>query len=308
MANKLYGLTFEEIGDIPKYHEDVKAFEVKEADGTHLGILFVDYFPRGSKQGGAWMSSHRKQQRVNGQDIRPVIVNVGNFSKPAGDKPALLSFDEVKTLFHEFGHALHGLLSDCTYLRLSGTSVPRDFVELPSQIMENWATDPEVLKSYARHYETGEPIPQSLIDKIENSSHFNQGWDFLEKLASSILDMDWHTLTEITDIDVEKFEAESMGRVGLISEIVPRWKSTYFRHIFSGGYSAGYYSYTWCEVLDADAFKAFKETSLYDQKTAQAFRKNILEKGGTGDPMTMYKNFRGAEPDIDPLLKRKGLI
>lgn len=308
VANKLFGLTFDEISDIPKYHEDVKAFEVKEADGTHVGVLYVDYFPRASKSGGAWMNAYRKQQEIDGKDIRPVIVNVGNFSKPVGDKPALLSFEEVKTLFHEFGHALHGLLSACTYPRLSGTSVPRDFVELPSQIMENWATDPEGLKAYACHYETGEPIPQSLIDKITKSSHFNQGWDFLEKLASSILDMDWFTLTEVPEIDVEKFETEAMGRVGLISEIVPRWKSTYFRHIFSGGYAAGYYSYTWCQVLDADAFEAFKETSLYDQKIAQAFRKNILEKGGTGDPMTMYTSFRGAEPKIEPLLKRKGLL
>lgn len=308
VANRLYGITFEEKSDIPKYHEDVRVFEVKEADGSHIGILYVDYFPRASKRGGAWMNSFRKQSRRLGQMVHPVIANVGNFSKPTGGKPSLLSLEEALTLFHEFGHALHGLLSNCTYEELSGTSVPRDFVELPSQIMENWAMDPEVIKTYAKHYETGEPIPDELIAKIENSSLFNQGFATVEYLAASFLDMDWHTLTEPEEEDVLAFEKASLGEIGLIPEIVVRYRSTYFNHIFSGGYSSGYYSYIWAEVLDADAFEAFKETSLFDEATATAFRKNILEKGGTEDPMKLYVRFRGAEPKIDALLKRRDLI
>jgi len=307
VANKLYGIQFVEITDIPKYHEDVKVFEVKEADGSHIGILYTDYFPRASKRGGAWMNSFRKQSRQEGKEVTPVICNVCNFSKPTGDKPALLSFEEVTTLFHEFGHALHGLLSNSTYEKLSGTSVPRDFVELPSQIMENWASEPEVLKMYAKHYETGEVIPQELIDKLKNASHFNQGFATVEYLAASFLDMDWHTLTEAKEYDALEFETNSLNKIGLIPEIVVRYRSPYFNHIFSGGYSSGYYSYIWAEVLDADAFEAFKETSLFDKKTAQAFRKNILEAGGTEDPMTLYKRFRGAEPKVEALLKRRGL-
>jgi len=307
VATKLYGITFEERTDIPVYHEDVKVYEVKEADGSHIGILYTDYFPRASKRGGAWMDEFRAQHKRDGVNITPIIVNVGNFSKPTGDKPALLSFEEVNTLFHEFGHALHGLLSDCTYRKLSGTNVPRDFVEMPSQIMENWAVEPEVLKMYARHYETGEPIPQELIDKIIRASKFNQGFATVEYMAAAFLDMDWHTVAEPQLLDPEEFEAKSMARIGLIPEIVVRYKSPYFRHIFSGGYSAGYYSYLWAEVLDADAFQAFKETSLFDQKTASAFRKHILAAGGTEDAMTLYKRFRGAEPKIDALLKRRGL-
>lgn len=306
VATKLYGITFEERTDVPKYHEDVRVFEVKEADGTHIGILYTDYFPRASKRGGAWMNSYRKQKREKGLNITPVITNVGNFSRPLGDKPALLSLEETLTLFHEFGHALHGLLSDCTYPTLSGTSVPRDFVELPSQIMENWATEPEVLRSYARHYQTGEPIPDELIEKIKKASFFNQGFATVEYLAASFLDMDWHTLTEARQMDPIAFEEHSMQRIGLIPEIVVRYRSPYFNHIFSGGYSSGYYSYIWAEVLDADAFQAFKETSLFDRGTAQAFRENILSAGGTDDPMAMYVRFRGAEPSIDALLARRG--
>ena len=306
VATKLYGITFEERTDIPKYHEDVRVFEVKEADGTHIGILYTDYFPRASKRGGAWMSSYRKQKREKGRNITPVITNVGNLSRPLGDKPALLSLEETLTLFHEFGHALHGLLSDCTYPTLSGTSVPRDFVELPSQIMENWATEPEVLRSYARHYQTGEQIPDERIDKIKKASFFNQGFATVEYLAASFLDMDWHTLTEARQMDPIAFERQSMERIGLIPEIVVRYRSPYFNHIFSGGYSSGYYSYIWAEVLDADAFQAFKETSLFDRGTAQAFRENILSAGGTDDPMAMYVRFRGAEPSIDALLARRG--
>ena len=307
VASKLYGIQFIEREDIPKYHEDARVFEVKEADGSHIGILYTDYFPRASKRGGAWMNSFRKQSRLHGKEIYPVITNNGNFSKPTGDKPALISSEEVTTLFHEFGHALHGLLSDCTYNRLSGTSVSRDFVELPSQIMENWAFEPEVLKMYAKHYETGEVIPQELIDKLKKAKHFNQGFVTVEYLAASFLDMDWHTLTEAKELDAHEFETQSLNKIGLIPEIIVRYKSPYFNHIFSGGYSSGYYSYIWAEVLDADAFEAFKETSLFDQKTAQAFRENVIERGGTEDPMVLYKRFRGAEPKVESLLKKRGL-
>jgi peptidyl-dipeptidase Dcp len=307
VANKLYGITFNERKDIPKYHPDVKTFEVKEADGSHIAILYTDYFPRASKRGGAWMNEYRQQYELYGKMITPIICNVGNFSKPTADTPSLLSLEEVMTLFHEFGHALHGLLSNCTYQKLAGTNVPRDFVELPSQIMENWATEPEVLKMYARHYESGEPIPDELIEKIKNSSKFNQGFATVEYLAASFLDMDWHTLTESTEINPIEFENQSMTKIGLIPEIVVRYRSPYFRHIFAGGYSAGYYSYIWAEVLDSDAFQAFKETSLFDQKTAKAFRENILAKGGTEEPMVLYKRFRGAEPKIDALLEKRGL-
>ena len=307
VANKLYGITFSERTDIPRYHEDVTVYEVKEADGKHVGILYTDYFPRTSKRGGAWMNALRKQSRIEGKNVTPIIYNVGNFSKPTGDKPALLSWDEVITLFHEFGHALHGLLSNCTYDRLSGTSVPIDFVELPSQIMENWAAEPAVLKSYARHYETNEPIPDELINKIQKAGHFNQGFVTVEYLAASFLDMDWHTLTTTEEMDALAFESKSMKKIGLIEEIIPRYRSYYFRHIFSGGYSSGYYSYIWAEVLDKDAFQAFKETSLFDQATAQSFRKNIISAGSTDDPMVLYKRFRGAEPKIDALLEGRGL-
>lgn len=307
VATNLYGLQFEERTDIPKYHEDVKVFEVKESDGTHVGILNTDYFPRPSKRGGAWMNSLRKQSKIRGKNITPVIINVGNFSKPTADKPSLITLEEVGTLFHEFGHALHGLLSDCTYEMLSGTAVSRDFVELPSQIMENWALHPDVMKMYAKHFETGEPIPDELIEKIKDAGHFNQGFATVEYLAASILDMDWHTLTEAVEKDVWEFENASLGRIGLIPEIISRYRTPYFRHIFAGGYSSGYYSYIWAEVLDADAFEAFKETSLFDEETAVSFRENILAKGGTEDPMVLYKRFRGAEPKVEPLLKKRGL-
>jgi peptidyl-dipeptidase Dcp len=308
LANKLFGLQFEERQDIPIYHEDAKVFEVKEADGSHVGILYTDYYPRESKRGGAWMNAFQKQSRLGGVDTYPIITNNGNFPKPTGDKPALISSEDVGTLFHEFGHALHGLLSDCTYNRLSGTSVSRDFVELPSQILENWVFEPEVLRAYAKHYETGEVIPQELIDKLKKTGTFNQGFASVEYLAASFLDMDWHTLEIKELMDADQFETESMSRIGLIPEIVVRYKSPYFNHIFSGGYSSGYYSYIWAEVLDSDAFQAFKETSLFDQKTATAFRENILARGGTEDPMKLYLRFRGAEPSVEPLLKKRGLL
>jgi len=308
LATRLWGIQFEERDDIPKYHPDVKTFEVKEADGTHIGILFTDYFPRESKRAGAWMDAFQKQYKKDGKMIYPIIYNVGNFSKPTGDKPALISLDEVHTLFHEFGHALHGLLSDCTYESISGTDTPRDFVEFPSQVMENWSMHPDVLKFYAKHYETGEVIPKELVDKIQNASLFNQGFETVEYLAASYLDMDWHTITDPVEYDVTKFENESMSRIELIPEILPRYRSTYFNHIFSGSYSSGYYSYIWAEVLDADAFNAFVQTGdVYDEEYAAKYRKYILASGGTDDSMELYKQFRGQDPNIESLLNRRGL-
>ncbi len=309
VANKLFGLEITERTDLPTYHDDVKTFEVKESDGSHVGILYMDFFPRESKRGGAWMNSYRKQHVKNGKYITPVITNVLNFSKPTASQPSLLTFEEVTTLFHEFGHALHGLLSDCEHYSLSGTSVPRDFVELPSQIMENWASEAEVLKMYAKHYQTGDVIPDEIIKKIEESRYFNQGFETVEYLAASFLDMHWHTLQEKQEnLEVMAFEEEVLTSIGLIPEIVVRYRTPYFRHIFSSGYSAGYYSYIWAEVLDADAFQAFKENGLFDKETAKAFRENILERGGTTDAMGMYKAFRGHQPEIKPLLQRKGLL
>jgi peptidyl-dipeptidase Dcp len=309
LAEKLYGITFEQLKDIPVYHEDVLVYKVKEADGSMIGVFCVDPYPRESKRGGAWMTSFRKQSKINGEDIKPIIINVTNFTKPVGDKPALLSFEEVETMFHEFGHALHGLLSDCTYTRLSGTSVPRDFVELPSQIMENWAAEPEMLKLYAKHYETGETIPDELIQKIQSSSHFNQGFITAEYIAAALLDMHWHTIGDFNDdLDVNEFETKVMNEIGLIPEVLPRYRSTYFSHIFSGGYASGYYVYEWAAVLDADAFQAFKETSLFDKKTAKSLRDNIISRGSTDEAMNLYKAFRGKEPSVEPHLKRKGFI
>ncbi len=308
VCTNLWGLQFDELTDIPKPHADVQAFEVKEADGSHVGVLYMDFFPRASKRGGAWMSSYRKQKKIDGENVTPVITTVFNFTKPVGDNSALISFENVRTMFHEFGHALHGLLSDCTYNNLSGTSVARDFVELPSQIMEHWASAPEALKMYARHWETGDPIPDEVIEKIKNSTYFNQGFHTVEVLSASFLDMYWHTLTETAERDVNQFENDALNELGLIPEIVVRYRSGFFNHIFNGGYSAGYYSYTWSGVLDSDAFEAFKETSLYDQATADSYRDNILERGGTEDPMVLYKRFRGKEPSIEPLLRNRGLI
>ncbi len=309
VLNKLWGLQMKERKDLPTPHKDAVAYEVLEADGSHIGILYMDFHPRASKKGGAWMSSYRKQSYKDGKMVTPVITNVFNFTKPTGDKPALLTFDEVSTTFHEIGHGLHGLLSNCSYHSLSGTAVKRDFVELPSQIMENWAAEPEVMKVYAKHYKTGEVISDELIEKMKASSKFNQGFATVEYLAASMLDLKWHTLAEGGDMSVLDFEEKSMDAIGLIEEIIPRYRSTYFSHIFAGGYSAGYYSYIWAEVLDADAFQAFKETGdIYNQEIAKLFRDNILSRGGTEDPMTLYKTFRGKEPEIDPLLKKRGLL
>jgi peptidyl-dipeptidase Dcp len=307
-VNKLFGLTFVERTDIPVYHEDVKVYEVTEADGTTVAIWYSDYFPRESKRGGAWMSSFRKQRYRDRERVIPVIYNVGNFTKPTAEMPALLSPDEVGTMFHEFGHALHGMLSDVRYEYLSGTSVARDFVEMPSQILENWAFEPEVLATYAKHYRSGEAIPAELVAKLEKSKHFNQGFATTEYLAASFLDMDWHTLETAEEQDPDAFEQASLAKIGLIDEIVPRYRSPYFRHIFSGGYAAGYYSYVWAEVLDADGFEAFKETGdLFDPATARSLRENILALGGAAEPMTLYRQFRGRDPEIAPLLARKGL-
>jgi len=309
LANKLYGLTFSEVKNIPLPNTEAKAFEVKEADGKHIGLIYVDYFPRESKRGGAWMSSFQNQYRsIDGKEIAPIVTNICNFSKPTGDKPALLSFDEVTTLFHEFGHALHGLLSDCKYNSLAGTEVPRDFVELPSQIMENWCSKPEMLQLFAKHYKTGEVIPQKLVDKIIASGKFNQGFATVEYLAASMLDMDYHILTNAENLNIEEFEAASMKKIGMINEIIPRYKTTYFNHIWANGYEAGYYSYIWAEVLDTDAFNSFVVSGdLFNKQIATSFRKNILSKGGTIDAMIMYKNFRGQEPLIEPLLVKRGL-
>jgi peptidyl-dipeptidase Dcp len=308
VATKLWGLQFVEHNDFPKYHPDVKTIEVLEADGTHIGVLLQDFHPRASKRGGAWMSSYRKGYSNEDGWQTPIIVMVMNFSKPTADKPSLLTFEEVSTMFHEFGHVLHGILTKCNYQKISGTSVARDFVELPSQIMENWAGDPQVMKMYARHYETGEVIPDELIEKLKASSHFNQGFATVEYTSAAFLDMDWHTIYENTTLNAEEFETASMNRINMLPEIVVRYRTTYFRHIFAGGYSAGYYGYLWAEVLDADAFEAFKETDIFDKETARKFREFILEKGGTEDPMKLYVKFRGQEPSINPMLKRKGLL
>ena len=307
VANKLYGITFEKNSEIPTYYEGVDAFEVKE-NGKVIAILYMDYYPRESKASGAWMTNFREQYYTReGENVIPIVSLVLNSSKPVGNTPSLLNFDQVSTLFHEFGHGLHGILTNCKYRSLSGTNVARDFVELPSQIMENWACEPEVMKMYAKHYQTGEVIPDELIKKIEAAGTYGQGFINTELIAASLLDMDYHTITTPTQIILPDFEDAAMAKIGLIPEIISRYKSTYFKHIFSGGYSAGYYGYTWAAVLDSDAFQAFKETSLFDATTAKSFRENILEKGNTEDPMTLYVRFRGHEPSIEPLLTKRGL-
>jgi peptidyl-dipeptidase Dcp len=308
VIEKLYGVTFERNDEIPTYHEDVIAYEMKDRDGSFIGVQYMDFHPRASKRAGAWSTSYRKQHVRDGENVTTVGSIVCNFSKPVGDKPALISFDEALTFFHEMGHALHGQFSDCTYPGISGTSVPRDFVELPSQIMENWGGHADVLKVYAKHYETGEVIPDELLAKLDASSKFNMGFVTTEYLAASLLDMAYHSLTEVTEIDVNEFEANAMNKIGLIEQIIPRYKSTYFSHVFAGGYSAGYYSYIWSEVLDKDAFAAFEESGdLFNQDLANKFRTNILAAGGTNDPMDMYLAFRGKEPSVEPLLKGRGL-
>lgn len=307
VTENLYGIKIKELTNVPKYHVDATVWEVTEKDGTHLGVLYMDFHPRESKRGGAWMTSYRSQKTVDGKRIAPVVSIVCNFTKPSANAPALLTFDEVTTFFHEFGHALHGLLSNVTYRSLAGTSVPRDFVELPSQIMENWAAEPEVLKIYAKHYKTGAAIPEALVQKLKKAGAFDQGFTTTEYLAAALLDLEYHSQTKDITVDANTFEKAAMKKIGLIESIIPRYRSTYFSHIFSGGYSSGYYSYIWSGVLDTDAFEAFKTTSLFNPEKAKSFRKNVLEKGGTEDPMVLYKRFRGAEPSIEPLLRKRGL-
>lgn len=305
LANKLFGIQVNELKDMPKWHEDQQVFEVLEADGTHIGILYMDFFARDSKRGGAWMNALRSQSKMDGK-VTPIVTNNFNFPAPTADGPSLLSFSESETMFHEFGHALHGLLSDVTYPSQSGTNVPRDFVEFPSQVMENWMSEPEVLKLYAKHYQTGEVIPDELVQKMNDANAFNEGFRSVEYMAAAYLDMSWHTLTDATGVEARVFEKEAMNRIGLIDQIIPRYRSGYFNHIFAGGYSAGYYSYLWSELLDADCFQAFKETGdLFDQETASKYR-IMLSKGGSKPGMELYVDFRGKTPEIDPLLEKKG--
>ena len=309
LAERLYGIHIEPVEGLPVYYKDVETFKVTDADGSLLGIFYTDYFPRSTKRPGAWMNNVRNQYiDDNGTNHRPVIVNVGNFTKPTSDKPSLLSMDDVETLFHEFGHALHGFLSNCTYQSLSGTNVPRDFVEMPSQLMENWCYAPEVMRTYAFHYETGEVIPDSLIEKINAASKFNQGFVETELLSASILDLDYHLLTNVDTIDVNDFEAQSMERMGMIPEIIVRYRSTFYNHIFTTGYEAGYYSYTWSAVLDSDVFHAFVETGdLFNQEVAARLRREILSRGNSLDAAELYRNFRGRDADPRYLLEKKGL-
>ncbi|MBC34638.1 MAG: peptidase M3 [Bacteroidetes bacterium] len=303
VATKLWGITFTKLDNVPLPHPDSEAFEVKEADGSHLGVLFTDWHPRASKRGGAWCSSYRGHQVLNGKEITPLVPIVGNFTKPTENTPSLLSIDEASTLFHEFGHALDGLFSETSY---NSSFIAWDFVELPSQIMEHWVLEPEVLNFYAKHYETGEVIPDELVAKIKAAGNFNQGFATTEYLAACLLDLAYHTLEEPQKIDVQKFEKDFLDSKGLIPEIVARYRSTYFAHII-GGYDAGYYSYIWAGVLDNDAFEAFKEKGIFDQELAASFRDNILAKNGIENAMKMYVDFRGREPEIDPLLKNRGL-
>ncbi|MCD8134660.1 MAG: M3 family metallopeptidase [Parabacteroides gordonii] len=307
VANKLYGITFTEIKDIPKPDPDAYAFECKDKDGSPLGVLYMDFYTRPGKSGGAWCGGYRSQTYKDGKRVDPIVTTVFNFSKPAAGQPALLSADEAETVFHEFGHALHALFGDVHYYGVA--DVPRDFVELPSQVNEHWVFEPEVLKVYAKHYETGEVIPQELVDKIVKSGKYGQGFATVEYLAASLLDMDYHILKEQQpDMDVEAFEANALNSRGLIRQIPPRYRTTYFSHTMTGGYTAGYYSYIWAEVLDADAFEAYKETGdIFNPEVAAKFRTYVLTPGGIDDAMVMYKNFRGKEPSIEPLLKNRGL-
>ena len=310
-AKTLYGVNVEELPDVPKYNPEVIVYKVTDENGNLLGIFSSDYFPRSSKRGGAWMNNFRDQYfDANGKEVRPIICNVANFTSPDENGVALLTVDEVETAFHEFGHALHGLLTKCHYPSVSGTSVTRDFVETFSQFNENWAFQPELLAQYAKHYQTGEVIPQELVDKIINSSKFNQGFATTELCAASILDMKWHELTSIEGIDIDEFEAKVCKEMGLIDEIIPRYRTSYFNHIFGGGYSAGYYGYLWAEVIDKDAFAAFEESpnGVWDLDLAKKFKETFLEKGGSEEAMTLFVQFRGREPQSEPFLKGRGLL
>lgn len=308
VANKLFGVNFRPIEGVDIYHPEVKTFEVLDADSSHLALFYADYFPRATKRAGAWMNNIVDPLNIDGENKRPMIVNVCNFTRPSGDTPSLLNIDEARTLFHEFGHALHGMLTQTRYPSVAGTSVARDFVELPSQIMEHWAIEPEVMKLYAHHYQTGEAIPDELIAKMQAASSFNSGFETVELVAAALLDMEYHMLNDYTGFDANTFEKAVAEKIGLIPEITFRYRSTYFNHVFSGGYAVGYYSYLWAEVLDADGFEAFKEKGIFDEATGRSFRKNILEMGGSEEPMTLYKRFRGAEPNPEALLRNRGLI
>jgi peptidyl-dipeptidase Dcp len=306
-AEKLWGVTFKERNDLPKYHEDVRTFEVFDKDGSYVGIYMTDHYVRESKRGGAWMSSFRKQHRMYGEEVTPIIYNVLNYPRPVGDTPTLLTFDQASTLFHEFGHAIQGLLSNGYYRSQTGTALPRDYVEYPSQVMENWMTEPEVLANFAKHYKTGEVIPMALVDKIQASGKFNQGFGTTEYLGAALLDMSWHSLETAEIQDAAAFEKNVLSEIGLIKEISPRYRTGYFSHIFSGGYSSGYYGYIWSNIYDADTWLAFKENGIFDEKTADLYRKHILEPGGSEDPAVMYRRFRGQDPKVQPLLDRRGL-
>jgi len=307
VANRLYGVTFSPIQDIPLPYPDAQAFECKDKDGTHLGVLYMDFFPRPGKRGGAWCGTYRSQTYQDGKRVAPVVTIVSNFTQPAPGQPALLSADEAGTLFHEFGHALHNLFKDVHYYGVSG--VPRDFVELPSQVMEHWVFEPEVLKVYAKHYQTGEVMPEELIEKLDKSGKYGQGFATVEYLAASYLDMDFHVLKEVhQDADVMKFEDYVLGQRGLLKQIPSRYRTTYFNHTMGGGYTAGYYSYIWSEVLDCDTYQAYKETGdIFNQEVAHKFRYDVLTPGGIYDAMEMYKTFRGHEPEVGPLLENRGL-
>jgi peptidyl-dipeptidase Dcp len=307
LANTLYGIRFTPNNTIPVYHPEVKAFEVYDNDDTFLSLLYIDYHPRPGKSGGAWMTSYRDQRVENGTDIRPIISIVANFTRPSDTRPSLLSFNELTTFLHEFGHSLHGMLTKCRYESLSGTSVARDFVELPSQFMENFAYEKEWLDTWVSHYLTGEKLSDVLIKKIREAAAFNEGYNCYRQLGFGFLDMAWHTITNPVDIDISDFEKEATAKTELFPRIEGVNMSASFSHIFGGGYAAGYYGYKWAEVLDADAFKYFKETGLFNKDTAGSFRKNILEKGGTDKPLKLYVSFRGREPDIEALLERSGL-
>ena len=313
-ANKIYGVNVEEAPEVEVYNPDVKAYKLTDADGSLLGIFYADYFSRETKRGGAWMNNFRDQYvKADGYDVRPVIVNVCNFPPATEETPSLLSIDNVQTAFHEFGHALHGFLTKCNYRDVSGTSVTRDFVEMFSQFNEHWAFQKEILAHYANDYRTGEPIPEDLVAKIGNALKFNQGFMTGELCAASILDMKWHELTAeelagFTDAQsIRDFETKVCKEMGLIDEIIPRYRTTYFNHIFNSGYSAGYYSYLWSEVLDCDAFEYFEKNGIYDKSIADRFRRTFLERGGSEEPMTLFLEFRGQEPDPGALLRKRGL-
>ncbi|MBR5847768.1 MAG: M3 family metallopeptidase [Bacteroidaceae bacterium] len=308
VSEKLFGMKFQPIEGLDVYHPEVETFEVLDADDSHLALFYTDYFPRATKRAGAWMNNIVDASNIDGENQRPIIVNVGNFTAPTADTPSLLTIDETRTLFHELGHALHGFLTQTHYPTVSGTSVARDFVELPSQIMEHWAIEPEVLKMYALHYETGEPITDELIAKMQAASSFNSGFETMELVGAALLDMEFHMLKDYTDFDANAFEKSVADKIGLLPQIAFRYRGPYFNHIFSGGYAVGYYSYLWAEVLDADGFEAFRENGIFDEATGRSFRENILEMGGSEEPMTLYKRFRGAEPNPEALLRNRGLI